>query len=267
MPAEGALSFLEHLAALSADKATQGQIKYSLSSVEFLHLAKIGNNIKTLANGRIVPRPGLLEDYLRIVGRPGEKAQYGNPLFRRALMQALLDNQSWFQPFGKVFSEWPAEFFVSSEKSPQKLPWFWIDARKKLLEVIQAMPTDLQPGDTPPNADDMLMMLIHRLTQTYLTERAKQKSGIDPENFKDGEIISWDKLPKEYNDARRASGESLFLEFRSRRNQAFIDHFAQTFFATKQYLSEDHYTAIGRALLHQTDAVKTLTLMALSATS
>lgn len=266
LPAEGALSFLEHLARLTGEKTEGKELAFSLGSVEYLHLAKFGNNIKTLAAGRLAPKPGLLDRYLRIVGRVGEKPPYANPLFRRGLMLALLNDQPWFQPFGKLFAEWDVSFFVPTD-APPKLSWFWIDARKKFQEVQQAMPTNPKPNDPPPDADDLLMMLIHRLTRTYLTERAKQKSGIDPEKFKDGDKIAWDKLPKDFYDARRAAGESLFLEFRSRREQAFVEHFAQTFFATKQYVSEDHYSEIGRALLRRTEDVKTLTLMALSANS
>lgn len=119
----------------------------------------------------------------------------------------------------------------------------------------------------PVDPDDLLMMLIHRLARTYLTERATQKSGIDPEKFKEGDKINWDKLPENYFKARRDVGQSLFLEFRSRRDQSFIDHFAQTFFATKQFVSEHQYSEIGRALLRRPEDVKTLTLMALSANS
>ncbi len=257
LPAEGALSFLAHL---GTQKAATSGIRHSVGSVEYLHQVKIGNNIKTQAAGRVAIRPDLIEDYELIV------AQYANPLFRRSLMLALLDGKPWFQPFGKLFAEWDVSFFIPTE-APPKLSWFWIDAKAKLQEVINNMPTDPSPGAMKPDADDQLMMLIHRITRTYLTERAKKKSGIDPEKFKDGDKIAWDKLPKDFYDARRSAGESLFLEFRSRRDQAFIQHFSQTFFATKQYVSEDHYTEIGRALLNRTEDVKTLTLMALSANS
>jgi CRISPR-associated protein Cmx8 len=268
LPGEGALSFLEHLARLTASKGSDpdhSQLTYSNASMEFLHLVKIGNTVKTLAAGRLAPRSGLLGQYLRIVGRVGEKPPYANPLFRRGLLLALLDNKPWYQPFGKLFAELNVSFFIPSD-APPKLSWFWIDARKKIQEVIQAMPT--APHTTPsPDADSVLMALLHRLTRTYLAARAKEKSGIDPEKFKDGDKIAWDRLPKEFHEARRSVGETLFYEFRSRHGQPFVGHFSQTFFAAKQYLSETQYAEIGHALLNRTDDVKTLTLMALSANS
>lgn len=267
MPEEGALALMEHMAWLLGDRVQRMErLKRVIHTVEFIHLAKEGNNIKTLAAGRVAPTDYLLDEYEVICPRDPKTRPYHNPLFRRALIRALLDNQPWYKPFGKLFAEWDVSFFVPTDHPPS-LSWFWADARKKLQEVIQAMPAAPHPNDPPPDSDDLLLMLIHRLTRTYLAERAKRKSGVDPEKFKEGDKINWEKLPKDYYDARRAVGESLFLEFRSRRDQAFIDHFAQTFFAAKQYVSEDQYSEIGHALLRRAEDVKVLTLMALSANS
>jgi CRISPR-associated protein Cmx8 len=265
--AEGGISFIEHLARLVPQIAGSGESSFCVSAVDYVHLNKEGNIVRSLTTGRVAFSARLAEKYLDIVGRAGQKPPYGNPLFRRALMLALLGDVSWFRPFGKLFAEWPAEFFVQSDKSPKSLSWFWTDARKKIQEVIQAMPTNPHPNAPPPEADDLLMTLIHRLVRTYLGERAKAKSGIDPEKFKIADKIEWDKIPPKYGEERRNAGESLFLEFRSRRDQAFVQHFSQTLFAAKQFLSEDQCSEIGRALLHRTDDVKTLTLMALSANS
>jgi len=265
LAAEGALDYIEHLARLVQDDVRKASFRQAVSAMEFFHLAKIGNNIKTLSSGRIVPRDKLLRQYAFIVGRPGEKPPYANPLFRRGLMLALLNDVPWFQPFGKLFAEWPHQFFVHSDKSPPRLSWFWADARKKLTQESQRMPK--LPDDPPPDPDLLLMTLVHRLVRGYVNDRAQRKSGINLDKFKDGDKINWDALPKEFAEARRAVGESLFLEFRSRRDQAFVSHFSQTLFAAKQFLSEDQFTAIGHALLNRTDDVKTLTLMSLSANS
>lgn len=267
--AEGALMFLEHLTMLSRAHSEDVSTSMSVSGVEFLHQVKLGNNIKQMAAGRIVPRPHLVKRYHEIVGSPnaqGERQRpYGNPLFRRGLLLALLSDTPWFRPFGRMFAEWPHTMFVPSDNAPPRLSWFWGDVRKYLQREIYPM-TDTDLAD-PANADARLMLLINRLVRSYLSERAKKKSGIDPEKHKEGEKVHWDSVPQSYKDARRDAGESLFLEFRSRREQAFVDHFAQTLFAAKQYLSEDQFTVIGQALLNRTEDVKTLTLMALSANS
>ena len=123
-------------------------------------------------------------------------------------------------------------------------------------------------ADGPPlDPDSLLISLVHRLVRGYVTERAQRKSGIDLDRFKVADKINWEGPPKEFYEARRSVGESLFLEFRSRRDQAFIDHFAQTLFAAKQFLTDEQFVTIGHALLHRTEDVKTLTLMSLSANS
>ncbi len=262
LPAEGALSFFEHLAKLAGNKATSTEIQYAIGAVEYLHLAKFGNNIKIMAAGRVAPRPYLLEDYQAIAGRAGEKPPYANPLFRRGLMLALLEEQPWFLPFGKLLGEWPHKFFISTD-DPPKLSWFWVDARKKFQEVIRNMPTDSQQSAVDP--DDKLAELIYRLVRTYLSVKAKEKSKIDPDKFKVGDKIQWDNVPASYKDDRRQIGETLFLEYRSRHDQAFLDQFVGRLGAVKQFISEEDYLAVCKALTTRCEHVKTLTLLALSA--
>ncbi len=215
----------------------------SVSALEYFHVTKEGNNVKFLATGRISPRMHLAEDYETIAGRPGEKPPYGNPLFRRGLMLALLDERPWFIPFGKLFGEWPHKFFVSTE-DPPKLSWFWADARKKFQEVITEMPTD--PQQPPPDPDDKLAELIYRLVRTYLSVKAKDKSGIDPDKFKVEDRIQWENVPAAYKEDRRQIAETLFLEYRSRRDQAFSDQFVARLGAVKQFISEEDFLTVSR---------------------
>jgi CRISPR-associated protein Cmx8 len=266
LPAEGGISFVGHLARLTPQVAGQIETRRSVSGIDYLHLNQDGNIVRFLSTGRIPYTPYLAEDYLAIVGRPSESSPYRNPLFRRGLILALLENQAWFRPFGRLLTERDAKFFVNSADPPENLSWFWVDARKKLQEVIRNMQTASDPRDTE-TMDAVLAELIYRLVRQYLNERAKQKSGIDPEDFKAGDNIKWENVPPDYVEARRGVGESLFLEFRSRHDQAFVEHFAATFFAVKQYLSAHQYSEIGLALFRRSDDVKTLTLLALSANS
>lgn len=267
LPAEGALSFLEHLRRLAADKATEtakSDMRNAIGSVDYLHLAKLGNNIKTMAAGRVSPRPYLLRRYQAIVGHPGDKKPpYGNPLFRRSLMIALLNDVPWFEPFGELFAEWPHKFFVPCDDSP-KLSWFWADARNKFKEVTDDMQNNPQ---SPPDPNDKLAELVYRLVRTYLAVKAADKSGIDLDKFKNGEKIQWDNVPKEYKDARQQIADSRFMEFRSRHDQAFVNHFVSTLGAVKQYINENDYIAVSQALMTRCEDVKTLTLLALSANS
>lgn len=262
LPAEAALSFL---AALGTDKAADADHRRSFGSIEYLHQVKIGNNIKTQAAGRVAFRDGLFEKYRSIAGEPGGRAPYGNPLFRRGLMMAILDERltesQWYRPFGKLFTEWDARVFVNSDSPPKNLSWFWADARKKLKEVIQAMPAAPHPNGPPTDEDAFLAATINRFIRTYLDERLKADADYDFAAFRKAKAT-----PPVAAEARRKLAEKLFLEFRSRREQAFVDHFTATFFRVAQYMGHD-FERVAVALLRRTDDVKTLTLMALSANS
>lgn len=267
LPAEGGLSFLEHLARLTTAKGTDtdySKLTYSNASVEFIHLEKQGNNVKTLAAGRVVSRPGLLGQYLRVAGRVGEKPPYANPLFRRGLLLALIEDRPWYQAFGKLFAEWDVSFFVPSD-APPKLSWFWADARNKLNEVYKKMSEALNAQE-PPDEDDLLATKVRSLVGTYLDARLKKDGGYDFAKYREEK-----KTPAEATEARRKLAERLFLELRSRREQAFIDHFTNTFFAIGQYLGNKPvprmFERIAKKLLNESEKVKILTLMALSANS
>jgi len=121
-----------------------------------------------------------------------------------------------------------------------------------------------EPEPQPP-----LSLVINRLIRNYLLRRAEEKSGVDLETFKAGGKIDWERIPPVFKDAKQKLGESTFLEFRSRRDQAFVDHFVATFCSVKQYLNDADYQIVAKALLDrdQRDDVKTLTLLALSANS
>jgi CRISPR-associated protein Cmx8 len=265
MPAEGALSLLDRdrVSGLVQQKASGGEFRYSIAGVDYLHFRPGKNGAKMLSAGRVGLRQHLAEDYEHIAGVPGGKPPFGNPLFRRALMQHILDNVSWFQPFGKLFQEWPAQFFVQSEKSPTKIKPFWVDARNKLLEVIRAMPTDPRSDDPldAPDENAVLAATINRFIRHYLDERLKKELGYDYPAFRKAR-----NTPPDAAKERRELGERLFLQFRSRQDQAFIDHFTATFFRVGQFMGHN-FEKTASALMTQTDKVKTLTLMALSANS
>ena len=56
-----------------------------------------------------------------------------------------------------------------------------------------------------------------------------------------------------------------FLAIRSRTGQDFIDYFASTLCSVSQNMNEHDFTALTKALLEDTDKVRTLTMLALSA--
>jgi len=279
--AEGGLSFLNHLAELAEEKAKDTTLRYSIRSVEYLHLVKAGNNIKTMAAGRVSPNPKLLSGYRAIVSpKPGVEPSFRNPLFRRGLLIALLEGDEWFRPFGKTFAGFEVVLFIrqsrKSDDAEQKgPPQFATDSAKMFQYESQQFINTLERFKTMPEADRPklnapLPVIVNRVVRNYVLTRTQEKTGIDPDKYKtpEGET-DYKALPGEFNETKQKLALGLMLEFRSRKYQAFIDHFAATFFSVTQRLAESDRLLLADSLLREDrqEALKTLTLMSLSANS
>lgn len=277
MPAEGALSLLDHLAVITGLHVERGELRYSVRAVEYLHLAKMGNNVKTMASGRVTPTPNLIAAYRQIVAPSDASTRVRNSLFRRGLLLALLDSQHWYQPFRQMFETFHAEVFLRQKRSPEsegKGPaQFAVDASRKIRHLTDShlasqkrnnSMRESEPSRTPPP------VIVNRVVRSYLLSRAKDKTNIDPSKFQtpDGDI-DYKAVPSDFNEAKQKLAQSLFLEFRSRKDQAFVDHFAATFFSTTQRLSESDRLEMAEMLtvVDRRDDLKTLTLLSLSANS
>ena len=129
------------------------------------------------------------------------------------------------------------------------------------------------PEAERPKEPARISVIINRVVRSYLLSRTKEKTGVDTEKFKtpDGEI-DYKAIPAEFNETKQKLAQSLFLEFRSRRDQAFVDHFAGTFFSVTQRLAEPDRLELASVLVNsdcseRRDDLKTLTLLSLSANS
>jgi CRISPR-associated protein Cmx8 len=277
LPAQAALEFLENLARLAQRVTAKKRINDSVSSVEYLHLVKVGNNVKSMAAGRVAPRPGLLDAYLAVVGDATRRPPFRNPLFRSGLLLALLRDRPWYECLAPMLAERPWPFFVRGEGTPRSLPWFAADAAAKLkaeheahereLEVYDAMQKESPAAaGTPPKPP--LPDLVRRLVRRYVLQKTEEKSGLKWEAVKDtraedGRVA----VPKPFREAKEKVIADAFLAMRSRREQDFVDYFTATICSARQFLREEEFGVVADALLTRPEDVKTLTLLALSASS
>jgi CRISPR-associated protein Cmx8 len=258
LPAEGGISFVEHLARLTPQVATMAETRRSVSGIEYLHLNQDGNIVRTLSAGRVAYSRHLAEDYLAIATR------YFNPLFRRCLMLALLDGKPWFKPFGKLFVEWDVSLFVPTEHPPS-LSWFWADARKKIQEFIMSA----DPGsDTDPVTNERLVAFIQRIVERFLLSKAKKKQNIDP---KTKLATLPPELRKKIYEEKRKVALDAFYRARSLHVQEFIAFFAEEICSFGSYFDPKakEFRPFAGALIDpaRTDDIKTLTLLTLSASA
>lgn len=282
IPAEGALALMERLASITglqieSDEGQFSELRFSISGTEYLHLVKEGNNVKTMSAGRLSPIKGLLANYRQIVAPKDESTRYRNPIFRRGLLAALIGNEPWHRPFVHTLATYDAELFIrqprrndgNGEKGP---PQFANDAAKKFQHESKLFADSLERSKSMPEAERPkapLSVIINRVVRNYLLARTTERTGIKLDNFETEEKTDWSKVPGEFNDAKQKLAQSLFLEFRSRKEQAFVDHFAATFFSVTQRFGEADRLALAEVLVStdHRDGLKTLTLLSLSANS
>ncbi len=259
--AQGALSLADRdlAAGVVTERAAAGETEFSISGIDYLHFRPGKNGPRMLSAGRLTLRKNLAGQYRDIVGPPGGEPPYRNPLFRRGLLLALIDGTAWYQPFVKLLTEWPAEFFVCSSGSPAKMSWFWADVRKK----FHLMEKNMSEAPWSAELNDDVGVIVLRIVRRYLDERVHASTGNDPRGYwKEKKAQTQSML-----DDRKRFAQDLFMQFRSRREEDFVALFRDKLLPCGHRLKDEDTLCLHRALARQSEAVKTLTMLALSANS
>jgi len=281
LPEEGALSLLDHLAQLTQQYFEVGELRFSVRCAEFLYLVKEKRNVKIMASGRVSPNKKLLEDYRQIIAPHDESTRYRNPIFRRGLLVALLRDEPWHQPFAQTIAKYDDELFIrqyrhNDDKDVKHLPQFANDVAKKFRHENKLLADLLKRSKSMPGVErskPSLSIIVNRIVRNYLLTRTKEKTEIDPEKFRTAEgEIDYKMIPSDFNEAKQKLAQSLFLEFRSRKDQAFVDHFSATFFSVSQRIGETDRLELAEVMMNsdcseRREDLKTLTLLSLSANS
>lgn len=253
LAAEGALDLMNKLNQRLAVEAANQSVGDLLLGVDVVHLEKKDKNIKLRGTARVDPMRSMIDEYARV------KGMFRHPLFRRQRLLNVLSEREWFVGFGRLLSTTDAEQTIGSR-------FFRADARAAFKDSLHSNhPTKgeqdevdtnaaKQDGSPPPIED-----LIYQLVSTYISAKLKSKYGF--------EWKSVQGTPKErdYGELKTKVAKDAFLSVRSRTGDDFIEYFAATLCSFPQFLNEDGYTALAKALHTETDKVRTLTLLALSA--
>src|SRR5262249_4651015 len=147
---------------------------------------------------------------------PGEPPRFRNPLFRAALIQALLRGKPWWGELSPLFMSRDWRFFVfassTAREAPEiaKLGWFATDVVRRFEEAASASQrrqealNHMSPQEAEqarPAPAERLPEVVRRLVAKYVMAKAKERSKERPEKF---------------NEEKEHIAQSLFLEFRSR---------------------------------------------------
>ena len=227
-------------------------------AVESYHMLKLGNNVKLLAFSRVADRPGLVEDYEDI------QRHYRNPLFRAAMMRALIGGGPWYGGMLELFAEYPWPFFIEGDDTPRYLPRFGRDARAKFT----AIRGDLKALEGEPMTDeiDRLSDVVQRIVWTFVVTRTSLKRGID---LKDARFERTSDKGKTYYDPdddfrehwKRICSDA-FLSMRSRHDQDFVNYFADTICSVphrfgKIGATEGDFRFLSKILMRRSDPIAT----------
>ena len=276
IPEEGGMEFLRNLNLATHRKAGKGDIQYSVSAIDFFYLEKQGNNVKMHVAGKVIPSEKSLVEYENI-------REFRNPLFKSQLLRNLFREMNlsregsseeiwWAEGFPILFSRYPSEFFIHTDKTPRQISFFSVDAQKKFNILAKESKRLKEIANVKDNSTSQHVLegIIHRMVGSYVRQKAEEKSNRKWNDIKDkktpeGKI----DIPREYREARQKICMDAFLAMRSRQDQEFISYFAGTICSIPQFLPQDDFVFVSQSLLEQGgwEKVKTLSMLALSAHS
>jgi CRISPR-associated protein Cmx8 len=255
---EGALDMLtrlrERLALRTGAQATENLVL----GVDVVHVDKQGNNIKTLGVGRIDPEVTMIDDYTRI------KGSLWNPLFRKRRLLNLVNRRSWQAGFDEILCAMPYEHSIGNkgfrhdarESFRQEVQLIKEEARANMSDdsTLGALPVSLTASSLSCEA------LVYRVVGFYLQSKLKSKYQLEWSVVKENAAGS-----AQYQEMKEKIARDAFLAVRSRSGVDFADYFASTLCSVSQPLSEQQYIGLAQALYEDTEKVRTLTMLALSA--
>jgi CRISPR-associated protein Cmx8 len=269
--AESGLDLISRLSDQLTVKTGEQSISRTLLGVDVIHAEKQGNNIRLLSLQRVDPDEPTIDRYNLI------KKSYWSCIFRRQRLLNLVSNRPWYMGFDTLLCTMPYEQSIEND-------YFCHDViiafqqednyvSNQQIDIIETDGIDISESKTPLSIN----AIVFRMVKTYVIRKLNikyeltwDKSWELPSGSSKEEREKRDKIPeyKEYNDKKFRISREAFLAVRSRtENGDFIHYFADTICSVSQWMSPDTYLKITEELYGNTDKIRTLTLLALSANS
>lgn len=227
-----------------------------LFGIDVIHTEKQGNNVRVLSTARLDPEESMLDQYAQI--RDG----FWNPLFRRQCLLNLVNHRPWYSGFDALLCTLPYEQSIENE-------YFRRDVREKLKALSSG--EERQMDETATSNTTSIEPLVFRLVGNYVARKLKAKYDLEwkPEwkGLKNDELNQRPDY-KKYAEMKAKVAKSAFLDIRSRTEQMdFVNYFASSLCSVPQHMKADDFVDLTKALYQETDKIRTLTLLALSANS
>lgn len=261
LPEQGPLELLDNLDRLVIQQTLKAKPARYIAGVEFFHMVVTGNNVKLRGHGRIPVVEAIIDKYR------GLRDAYHNNIFLKGLLLALLRNQPWFAELKAPLHEQDWSFFVHCTQERQRTPPMMVGFAWEVQRYFQHRSelVEAQMGSAAEEVDKIVYEVVGSYVKKLACADARIKES-DPE--------WWSMAANE----RREVCAKLQLEFRSRREEEFVEFFGYKFSAAVQWLPLDKYLLLAGALMtaypdpakdgpdrpRTRDDVKMLTLLALA---
>lgn len=253
LAAEGALDLMNKLNQRLAAEVGNQSVSDLLLGVDVVHLEKQGNNIRLWGTARIDPTQSMIDEYARV------KGMFRYALFRRQRLLNVLNERQWFTGFGSLLSTTDSEQTIGSR-------FFRADVRTAFKDSMQGVQStkgeqDKVNAEAPKQAANQTSVedLIYQLVGTYITAKLRSKHQLEWKG------VQGSPKEAEYGEKKTKIAKDAFLSVRSRTGDDFVEYFVSTLCSFPQFLNEEGYATLAQALHTDTDKVRTLTLLALSA--
>lgn len=232
---------------------------YTVLGVDVIHTEKQGNNIRLKSISRLDPDDPMLDEYAQIC------QSYWSPLFRRQRLLNLVNHQPWYTKFDALLCSLPYEQSIEND-------YFCHDVREAFNNEAKLMD---EQSTTMTNESTNIEKLVFRLVENYVRRKLKSKHDLEWKSewkLSNGttkqqrEVRDNQQGYQEYAEKKKKIAKSAFLDVRSRTEKMdFINYFVSSLCSVPQHMKQEDYIALTKALYENTDQIRTLTLLALSA--
>jgi CRISPR-associated protein Cmx8 len=233
-------------------------IASTVFGIDVIHTEKQGNNVRLLSVTRLDPEEAMLDRYAQI------RESYWSPLFRKQRLLNLVNHSPWYSGFDSLLCTLPYKQITEND-------YFKHDVREAIKNEESTM-----NEETATVTETNIEQLVFRLVENYVRRKLKAKYNLE---WKEEWKLS-EKAGNEQKEARNKAGygdysekkakiaKSAFLDVRSRTEKMdFINYFVSSLCSVPQHMKSEDYVSLTKALYDDTDRIRTLTLLALSANS
>ncbi|MDX2217048.1 MAG: type I-MYXAN CRISPR-associated protein Cmx8 [Oculatellaceae cyanobacterium bins.114] len=253
---ESALDLMRRLSDRLIQTTGEQRTASTVLGIDVIHTEKQGNNVRVLGVSRLQPEDAMVNEYVQI------RDSFWHPLFRRQCLLNLVNHQPWYSGFDAVLCTLPYEQSIENE-------YFRRDVREKIKALIAE---DVHMEETTTaNASTSIEPLVFRLVGNYVSRKLKTKYDLEwkPEwKGLKNEELSQKADYKKYAEMKAKVAKSAFLDVRSRTEQMdFVNYFVSSLCSVPQHMKSEDFVDLTKALYQETDKIRTLTLLALSANS